>query len=89
MGTAATNEITELIACPECGETSWVDYESNRENMRLRINTSADAPMWGTQKSVHYETLDSEGWKCENGHPATDDIFDRLLEIRGELDFID
>ena len=89
MSTAATNEITELIACPECGETSWVDYESNRETMRLRIHTNADQPIWATQKSVYYDTVESEGWKCENGHSATDDIFEALLELRGEIDFID
>lgn len=67
-------------ACPECGTTSWGNYGYGRYSQNMYYT-------FGQSRYVEYDNLDTEGidesdgWQCENGHSATDDVQEVLDQL--------
>ena len=73
----------EPIHCPECNETVWKSSAVLRFVEDIVLDTAGYS-----QRS--YKTLDDtkEGsyiWKCGNGHEASLDLSNQLLELQGEV----
>ena len=72
----------EVISCPQCGETVWKTSIILSVHEDIVLDTIVRV-----QHNYHGDSFITDGgiWKCANGHVATTEYIEKLVEFQGQI----